>query len=132
MDKKNPFMTGALVALLGTAVGAGSAFSALLINDHVRTSTRYGQMQENVIRDPGMSIRIQDRRNSRIQSDMADAAMEAETLHGAAPTDETPTEFDRRAYFRADKWCRGEGYTRSRLIHCRDNVIQSGVYEYDS
>jgi hypothetical protein len=132
MDKKNPFVTGALVALLGTAVGAGSAFSALLINDHVRTSTRYDQMQDSNYRDPEMSLRIQNRRNSRIQSDMADAAMEAETLHGAAPLDETPTEFDRRAYFRADKWCKGEGYTRSRLIQCRDTVIRSGVYEYDS
>jgi len=137
---KNPFVLGAVVAVLGVAVGASSVVTSMLAyslgsdsnavvntvnprDEVVRPSTR-NEFQDEY-RDTEAVIRLQERRNERLREQT-----QQEVLHGAAPVDEEEEAavYDARAYFRAYKACSAAGYTRSRLAACMEGVMNFGEY----
>ncbi|MDP7069487.1 MAG: hypothetical protein QF815_03080 [Candidatus Peribacteraceae bacterium] len=109
----------ALVAIAGGFVGA-SASSAYVMNSGGRI---YSQRAiERDVYDIDHELRVQDRRNERLQ-----AQQEAEAAHAAASEDVEET-FDARNHFRAYRICENRGYTRSRFHACIDSILNTGEY----
>jgi len=128
MDRTKSLVAGAIIAVIGTAVGASSVLGATMVAIRIqgveRTSTR---IESALSRDADLELRVQDRRTARIREEMA--AEEVEVVHAAAS--EERLTLDRRAYFRAYRYCEDRKFTRARFADCIDSMLQDGVYEGD-
>ncbi len=137
------FLLGAVVAALATTLGAGTALTGLLVysfganpnaavdgtvntrflhNSADRPSTR----DEALNRDVGTMLRMQERRNARLQQNQNEEADAEIVPHSSAP--EQRSMFTPQEYESAYDICDGIGYTRSRLAYCIDSILRTGQF----
>ena len=140
------FLLGAFVAAVATAIGAGTALTGLLVysfgaspeaavqsvNARIlhgsapRPSARNEYVVPSVGRDLDTMLRVQERRNARLQQAQENEAS-AEAPFSSAPTERRM--FSASEYESAYDACTVSGYTRSRLAYCIDSLLQTGEYE---
>jgi len=126
------YLFGALVTVAAGAVCVGAAVSAVLVSvrampeDFVRPSNRTEYRRSAADRDAEDAIRVQDRRNERLQE------LQEEAAHKSASVEEEDVSEreGRRAYFRAESWCLLNGYANSRrLARCINRMVETGIFE---
>ena len=138
------FLLGAFVAAVATAIGAGTALTGLLVynfganpsaavdgtlntrflhNSADRPSTRDDALE----RDVETMLRVQERRNARLQESQREEAEAADVPHSSAP--EQRSMFSAQEYESAYDACTVAGYTRSRLAYCIDSLLQTGEFD---
>lgn len=126
-------LTGFAVTAVSAIVGAGTAATALLITARTlpegftRPSTR-NEIVDTNIRDSAGEMRVQERRNDRLQDSQE---LDESSAHESASESAMPESgTDRRAYFRAERWCLLNGYANSRRLSlCIHKMVETGVFE---
>ena len=140
----NSFLLGAFVAAVATSLGAGAALTGLLVysfganpnaavdgtyntrvlhNSADKPSTRGDALE----RDVETMLRVQERRNARLQENQDDSAEAEDVPHSSAP--EQRSMFSAQEYKSAYDACTVAGYTRSRLAYCIDSLLQTGEFD---
>ncbi|MAE68330.1 hypothetical protein CL635_00765 [bacterium] len=121
MKRCNSYQSLALVALvaaIGGYIGASVSTAYVTGNGYGHQSQR---ATEQDVYDLDHELRVQDRRNARLQ-----AQQEAEAIHAAA--EDVEVELDARDHYRAYRICENRGYTRSRFHACIDSILNTGEY----
>ena len=118
-NSNQSFALVALVAIVGGYIGASASSAYVMDNGYDHQSQR--SIEQNVFNLEN-ALRVQERRNVRLQD-----TQEAEAVHAAAQEEADDT-FDARAHFRAYRECLSLGYTRSRLHSCIESMLVNGEY----
>ena len=140
------FLLGAFVAAVATSLGAGAALTGLLVynfganpnasvdrtintrvlhNSADKPSTRGDALE----RDVETMLRVQERRNARLQENQDDSAEAEDVPHSSAP--EQRSMFSTQESDTAYDICNAVGYTKSRLYYCVDSILRTGGFSDD-
>lgn len=121
-------VVGVVAAVIGATISTTMAPADSYGYVNADGTDRQSIRSENptpTVRDSGMELQEQARRNARLR-----ALQEQEAVHNAALTEgDELLENDVRAHYRAYRHCTFRGYTRGRLHTCVESVLINGAYD---